>query len=264
MRYTTYTTYCRVAALALVALVGACKSDSSVGPSTPPPATLNQVFTEMSLPSLSGAVRGATPTTGTMGLMPPVPKGCSYDASIHGFVCPMFLETGVAVTQSYMLYDKAGNSQSQYDPASTDAVRIITTMAGTETSGTMSLMIDSRQDITLSGLQSGPHVLNGTTNMHVTGTQDVGLPTAGSIDDTVVATFANIVMPSGTEKWPQSGTITFDDASKATGLVGAISVHMVMTFNGTSKVPLTIGDGIFSSACTVDLTGQSIPSCTFP
>jgi hypothetical protein len=258
----TYTTYRRIAALALVALVGACKSDSSVGPN-PPPATLNQVFSEMSLPALSGAVRGAAPTTGTMSLMPPVPKGCSYDASTHAFVCPTLpTATGVSVTQSYMLYDKAGNSQSQYDPASTDAVRIITTLAGTETLGTLFSTINSKQDITLSGLQSGPHVLNGTTNLHMTGTQGAGLPTAGSFDDTVVATFANIVMPSGTDKWPQSGTLTMDATSKATGLVGTTSVHMVMTFNGTSKVPLTIVDGIYSSVCTVDLAGLGIPSCT--
>jgi hypothetical protein len=259
-----YTTHCRIAVLALVALVSACKSDSSVGPSNPPPATLNQVFSEMSLPALSGAVRGAAPTTGTMSLMPPVPNGCSYDASTHGFVCPTFpTATGVSVTQSYMLYDKAGNSQSQYDPASTDAVRIITTMAGKETSGTFSSTINSTQDITLSGLQSGLHVLNGTTNLHLT-TQDTGLPTAGPIDDTVVATFANIVMPSGTDKWPQSGTLTIDGTSKVTGLAGPVSVHMVMTFNGTSKVPLTIGDGTHSSPCTIDLAGLGIPSCTFP
>jgi hypothetical protein len=254
-----YTTHRRIAALVLIALAGACSSDSSVGPSNPAPASLDKVFGEMSLPELSIAVAVAAPSAGTMGLLPPVPQGCSYDASAHGFVCPTFSASGLSVAQSYMLYDKAGNSQSQYDPASTDAVRIVTTMSGTESLVSTSATINSTQDVKLSGLQSGMHLLSGTTNIHVT---ETGLPAAGPTDITTVITIANVVMPSGNQRWPQSGTITIDLTTASTRLFGTSSLHMVLTFNGTGKVPVTIRAGTLTSTCVIDLTGLSPVSCT--
>jgi hypothetical protein len=233
-----YMTHRRIAALALVALVGACKSDSSVAPSNQTPATLDQAFSAMTQPFSNLNVTPAPSTS--MSVMPPVPRGgggsCVYDASVHGFVCPTYSVTGLSITQSYKLYDALHNPQSQYTPASTDAVQVITAIAGTVKSAAESLTVNSTQDVTLSGLQSGVHVLNGTTNIHSSGT--INAPTAQPFDDTAVIAFANIVLPVGDEKWPRSGTITIDVVGS--GFTGTAHTVLVLTFNGTNKPTITV------------------------
>jgi hypothetical protein len=71
-----------------------------------------------------------------------------------------------------------------------------------------------------------------------------------------------VVLPAhgSTSPYPKSGTITVD---QATSLVGGTSLtsRLVMTFNGTSKVVVTLTvDGRTIPGCTIDLASTT-PSC---
>jgi hypothetical protein len=253
----------RIAALALGALAGACSSDSSVAPNEQP-ADLTQVLTEMTLPSLS-SVMAPTVRLGGMplpSLTVPVPAGCSYAASSGSFACPGVSLNGLSFTRSFTLLDASGAAQSQFDPATTAAVRTHTTTSGTLASAGSTTTIDGVEDLTLSGLTTGIHVLDGTSTMHITGS--IGSPFSGPLpmDMTMTTTIAKLVLPSAASgsKYPGPGTITVDETSPLNGPAPAL--HVQMTFSGTGTVVVTITDGSFTSRCTVDLASGSAGSCS--
>jgi len=245
-----------VAALAAAVLISACGSDAGTDPGKSQPVSLAQVFTELSLPRLSAAasVAGgvALPTTNTL------PSGCNYVAASQGFVCPSITTNGLTVTTSYALFNSAGTSLSAFDGAAVASIRVKSTVAGTVSSNGDSYTIDVQQDQTLSGLQTNSHTLNGTSTANMTGS----LKTTGSFTTHSTVAIANLVIPANAAagSYPSSGTITLDQTS-AFGTGPALTAHVVMTFNGTSKVAvaLTVG-GISLSGCTIDLA-SSTPSC---
>jgi hypothetical protein len=241
-----------VALVALAAFVGACGSDSPAGPSRP--ADLGEVLTEMTLPSLSGVLAldlGIVPTTSAPG-----PAGCNYDASSRHFVCPTLSGDGITVTRSFALLDLSGNSQSQFDPKTTAAVHTSATTTGSIVDGGGTLVIDGQQELTLSGLLAGNHLLNGTSVISLHGADADG---ANPFDFSVSATYTNLALPSSpADRWPRSGSILVDLTETFADLVS--TTHMQLTFNGTSKVAVVvITDGV-TTRCTVDLASQE-PSC---
>jgi hypothetical protein len=253
----------RVAVVALATIVVACSSDSPVAPSASQATTLSQVLSEMTLPALSGVAStlSSAPVTSAA---TPVPSLCSYSASSQSFSCPAVTKGGLTMTQSYTLLDASGKPQSQFDPNTTAAVRTKMSAAGTvaltgfNTSG--QLTIDQQQDMTLSGLLTGTHVLNGTMTMHMSGPISTGTTTT-STNSTMTMTTTNLVLPtaqSGATTWPTSGTITEDMTTTLGDVSLVVSTHMTMTFNGTSKVAVVITIGAMTQRCTMDMANPGL------
>jgi hypothetical protein len=240
----------RIAALALVALAGACSSDSSVAPTKP--ADLSRVLSEASHPALSSigsSVAGAPIPSASA----PLPSSCSYDPGTKSFVCPNVTVSGLTFTRKFKLLDQSNAELTQWDASKVAAVRVITTAAGTVTTTGRSLTIDQAQDLTVSGLLSGVHTLDGTSTTQLTSTS-TAFPTP--VKSTITMTFTKLVLPTEATAWPVSGTVSVD----ATNPAPAGTVHMQLTFNGTSKVAVTIGSGASARTCTIDLS-QQMPSC---
>jgi hypothetical protein len=240
--------YLAIVALAVVS--GACGSDSATGPSTEVRADLGQAFNEVGLPSISGAIEGI------VGLIVPPGSsaGCTYTASSQSFVCPARTESGISLAFSYALLDASGAPQSAFGATTTNSLRTISVITGTLTDLGDSFSIDGRQDMTLSGLLSTKHTLNGTSNIKLSfsssGTQPLAVTTK--------VTIANLVVPSGSSTYPVSGTILAEVTEGVTGTDKAL-----MTFNGTSSVTLlfTYSDGTLQH-CTMNLARGGEVACT--
>ncbi|HTK49945.1 MAG TPA: hypothetical protein VL328_18325 [Gemmatimonadaceae bacterium] len=244
-----------VAALAVVA--GACGSDSPTQPATRQ-ITLNQALAELDLPALNAA---ATTAGGGVSALAPTftAARCPYSASAGKFVCTTVNSGTLTIDQSFALLTAQGASQAAFDAASTDAVEATTTFSGSDTDANGTYTVDGSQELTLSGLQSDTHTLDGTGTLHLVG--DNGAGTVGSI--TVTETITGLKIPAGTSSataWPQSGTVSFESSSddgQGTTVEGTITI----TFNGTSTAHVTTVFGGVTQSCDVDLSNPN-PSCS--
>jgi len=245
----------RTIALAFVAAsLVACGPDSSVAPDHPP-ADLGAVLGEMTLPSLAGSLVPGVPATPAVSAL--TPSSCAYSAASQSFTCPVVTASGLTFTRSFTLLSASGTPQSQFDPTATAAVRTNTTMAGTVTTSGSTITMDGKDEFTLSGILTGVHTLNGTSLMHVTGTEP---GSAAPYAVTISSTIADLVLPAtAADKWPKSGKVAMDVTDSMQGAPGTL--HMTMTFNGTSKVAVTMTSSGLSFSCTVDLASQA-PTCS--
>ena len=250
----------RLSALTSAAAIVACGGDSSTGPTSYPPATLNQALAELSIPALAAA---GGPSFVDVDAVPALdPASCPYSATVQSFVCTPISESGITVNQSFTLLSGSGAKQSAFDAASTDAVRANTTVDGTFVEQGTTLDLTGQQEVTLSGLVSGPHVLNGTSSITASGTV-VDESSTYPVDITVNTSIANLVLPvnetGSSQVWPSSGTITVD----VNGSIGPVSVSQARTkieFSGTSTVTVTVSGGGLSKSCKVDLA-TTAPEC---
>ena len=252
----------RVATLVALAALGNACSDSSTGPTDVQPADLSQVLAELQPTSIAplNSQISAAPVTG---LSAPVPSSCSYDSATKSFICPSVFVTGISVSRSFTLLDASGNPQSQFDRTSTAAVRMKTTFAGTVTSGTSTVAVDQQQDMTLSGLLTGVHRLDGTSLGHVNGTIGNGTTTT-PIATTITTSISNLVLPqssTGPNRFPASGTIVALTETTV-GALPKVTTSTSITFDGTSKAAVTIIVNGVISRCTVDLSAATPTLCT--
>ena len=248
-----------LSALIIAAAVVACGGDSSTGPNSYPPATLNSALAELSIPAIAAGGPSFVDVDATPSLDP---TKCPYSATVQSFVCTPIAESGLTINQSFTLLSGSGAKQSAFDAATTDAVRANTTVAGTLVEQGTSLDVSGQQEITLSGLVSGPHVLNGSSSVTAAGTVVDGTTTY-PVNISVSTTIANLVLPANaagsSQVWPTSGTVTVD----VNGSIGPVSVSQARTkieFTGTSTVNVTVSGGGLSKSCKVDLT-KATPEC---
>jgi hypothetical protein len=185
-------------------------------------------------------------------MVAPVPSSCSYDGVSKSFVCPNVSVSNITVSRTFTLFDASGAAQAAFDRTTTAAVRMKTVFAGTVTSGTTTMAIDQRQDITVSGLLTGDHTLNGTSIGNAKGSIGTGA-SAIPINTSVATTITDLVLPrpSSGSRWPQSGTIvaTVTDAGFSTPMTSTITI----TFNGTSTAHVALTVNGFTYTSTVDL-----------
>jgi hypothetical protein len=239
-----------IALVIIAASTVACGSDSSVAPDHPP-ADLTAVLSEMALPSIVGSLVPGAPATPDASALSP--SSCSYDSTSQSFTCPVVTTSGITLTRSFTLLSLSGTPQSQFDPATTAAVRTNSTIAGTITADGSTVTLDGQDELTLSGILTGVHVLNGTSVMNLQGT-DAGSTTPFAMS--ISTTIADLVLPAtSADRWPKSGRILVDLTDSMDG-----TTHMTMTFNGTSKVTVTMTSDGFTLSCTMDLASQS-PTC---
>ena len=246
----------RVAILAIVAFVGACES-SPVAPGQGQ-LTTDQALAELDLPALHH-------TLGTFtGIGPPpaiVSSACPYEASSESFVCPPIQAGGLTLSQSFTLVSVAGARQSAFSSSTTSWLRTITTVRGTVVQGGLWTTVDGEQVLTLTGLLTDRHTLNGSSTKRTATVTDGGSgeqPVLG----TVTTKFKNVVIPvklPGTPvAWPLSGsaemqTTVFRDYPAPYPAAGPIVGGVVIVFTGTSvvEVALTSRDGTL--ACHVNM-----------
>ena len=243
-------------ALALAVVAAACGSDSSTGPKSQP-VTLDQALSELSAPALSAAA--ASFASGVPTLPALAASRCAYQASSQSFACTPVVASGVTVTQSFTLLDGSGAPQSAFDQATTSAVRANTSVAGTFQDGTEQFTVDGQQELTLSGLREPIHTLDGTGTVHVVSNGGGAFPFETTVTTTITGLKLQPPTADGTQPWPKAGTIAVEN-STAIGDATPEVIRATITFNGTSKVLVTItGPGV-SGTCTLDLASQN-PSC---
>lgn len=256
----------RFVLLAVIGVAVAACSESPTGPRSST-ADLKSLLAEMSPSSISSATAFAMPRAGQLSVVTPAfdPGQCTYTAASGFFVCPTLTTNGLTITRMYRLIDGAGNGQSTLD-AQTSAIETKMTVKGTPTSQSQfstggPFTIDGNSDMTLSGIRTDKHTLNGVSTTTLSGSFDVNGASV-PINSTVVQTTTNLVLPNAKagQKWPQSGTIILDETSNflSTGLDVPETTHVVMTFNGTSEVTVSITDPFGTSTCHFDMSNPGV------
>ena len=245
----------RILSAAVLATSAACGSDGSTAP-TQSRADLNQAFVELGIPALAtvtATVNGVPSVSPSIADRSP----CAYTTGTQSFVCPTQTISGLTIAASYTLLSASGSPQPAFDPAATAAVRTDASAAGTLTSAGTSLTIDTKQTLTLNGLLSDHHVLDGTGTTKVNGTVAQG-STSVPVSVNGTTTIAKLVFPptGSASKWPLSGTITSESSTSVSGLP-AIPAKVVVTFDGSSKAAVVITVASSTTHCTVDLANQN-------
>lgn len=241
--------------LFLLTALAACSGSDTSSALRQSRADLNLAFVELG----SSAIPAATTTiAGVPAVAPSIGdrSACAFNAATQRFACPTRTTGGLTIDGSYMLLTAAGSSQSAFDPATTVAVRTDVAVAGTVSDAVTRVTIDAKQTLTVSGLQTGIHALDGAATSKVAGTIVEGSTTV-PITSTTTTTIARVVLPhsSSPGRWPVSGTITSENSTSLGGLPPVLT-RIEITFDGSGRGAMVISvDGI-TRRCGVDLASQ--------
>ena len=241
----------RLCAVVLAAAAVACGGDST-GPTSDQPATLSQALAELTIPAL--AVGGPSLVDFDIPAASFDPTTCSFSTTAESFFCAPISEGGITIKPRFTLLTASNARQSAFDPASTASVRVNTSLAGTLVEQGSSLALNGDQETTLSGLLSGPHVLDGVSRIVIAGTV-ADETTTYPVDIRVNTSILNLVLPANeagsARVWPTSGTIVGD----INGTFGPVPVtqRTTISFNGTSQALVHVSSGFQSKSCKVDL-----------
>jgi hypothetical protein len=250
-------TFARLLSVAVVASLAACGSDGPSAPGSRP--SLDKAFLELNTPALSA---GAGKPVTMPALVPSLGDGkrCAYAAASQSFTCPTQTFGDLTVGSSFTLLAANGSPQSAFDSTTTAAVRFDATAAGIIEEGPTKLTVEVKQSVTLSGLLTGTHVIDGTGTSKVSGTI-APASTPIPFTTTTNTTITHLVLLSCDDmvKWPLSGTITSESSTLVSGLP-AVPSRVEVTFSGTSRVAVVITVAGVTKHCTVDLS-MGAPSC---
>ncbi len=202
-------------------------------------------------------------TAGTAGATPAGPNDCPLGADGR-HTCTTTTENGLTHTRSFAFYDAANALQPRFDSVTTASINFQMSLSGTITREHMTATIARERNNTLSGLAGAEtqRTWNGTGssshNSTTMGERGTRTYVTTSKDTTTNVVFA---LPRPENPWPKSGTIVHNMSSTATfdGVQSGtrtVTRRALVTFNGTSSVPLLIGD----RACTLNLETKSV-SC---
>jgi hypothetical protein len=251
----------------LLALLGAtalcaCAGDTTTQPVTAAPADLSQLMGQMTFAPYTAAAASVAGVT-VPGITNQAPAACPYSTVSQIFVCTPLTTNGLTIDESFALYDASGTVQSGFNPVSTASIWTNTTVDGSESTAAGVVNIKAQQTLTLSGLLTTTHTLNGTSTTLLTGSltvDDVTQP----VTSTLTQTIANVVVPNAIVSggsYPLSGSVTMDGSTTlGTGLPPAV-IHSVITFNGTSKATMTLVVAGLTEHCILDLSGSTAPVC---
>ncbi|MGH7664646.1 MAG: hypothetical protein ACRENI_10190 [Gemmatimonadaceae bacterium] len=188
-------------------------------------------------------------------------ENCTFDGGSGRFNCTVVTDRGLTITRSFALYDAGGNAQDHYDRHTTASADFHTTVTGTLERDGYTATVARSADATLSGLEGSEtsRSWNGASSAEVSAehVSDAGLRryeklATGTVSAVVVG------VPRSENPWPISGSIAHHvtvtrTREGATDVSRTASRRVVVTFNGTQFVPLTVNDIAF----TLDLaTGK--------
>jgi hypothetical protein len=164
--------------------------------------------------------------------------------------------TGVSFTRWFTLLNAGGIPQSQFDVATTDGVHLNSSMQGNFTANGSKVIVAGNEDLTLRGLLGGVRTLAGTSLLNINGTDAAtGNPYILSVSSTI----DHLVLPgSPADQWPKSGSVIVHATHLMAGTTTTSQLNA--TFNGTSKVDVSLTSGGITVSCKVDLASQH-PTC---
>ena len=193
---------------------------------------------------------------------------CTYDADTGRHNCdPVDFGTGLVLTSSYAFFS-AGQSQESFDPMTTDSINLDGLLQGTVSSANDTANINRHLNVTVARNPQWDQqrTWNGTatdtsnaTVVNNNATRAYALKSATTIGNVVVAE------PRGENPYPLSGAIisTISGSRTREGNTTVskdVAYTAVVTFNGTSVVPLDIGsspDNLTGHFC-VDLAQRKL------
>lgn len=252
-------TLIRCGALTCAVILGACSSDTS-GPDAATPllnADIAQVAADataedvdvMREPVFFTAMAGFAPGQGDFR-----PANCPFDAGSGRLVCPPITHGDISITRSYMFWDDAAGTvvQQAYDALTTAKANIQSSIVGSRTLPNWEATIDRQRNMDATGLEGSEtqRTWNGTGSSRVTRSRHTDNGPERSYDLVCSVVVANVVVPvpNGADAWPLSGTITRQCTVKFVGGPRdgqTLERTVVVTFNGTQTVTLTVGDRTF-------------------
>lgn len=253
-----------VALLGAAVFAAACSSDTA--PSASQQLDVSAVLGSMTVPGMSDAVSATSTTASSADVDAPaiVPSTCTYSSTSQSFDCPAVTVHGLTITRSFTLLDAQGQPQSAADKATTDGVRTETTVSGTVTMHNGSMTVDGHKVLTLTGLLANTPLLNGTDNSTMNGTMTSG-STSTPFTMTETGKIEGLAIPpkGSTTHYPKSGTVTMSMTSTfgQTGATTTTTSSFQLKFDGTNFATLQISNSLGVEICTIDLTGQTAPSC---
>jgi len=193
---------------------------------------------------------------------------CTYDADTGRHNCdPIDIAPGLILTSSYAFF-AAGQWQETFDVTTTDSINLDGLLQGTVSNANDTANVNRHLNVTVARNPEWDQkrIWNGTgtdtsdatvTNDHAT--RSYALKTATTVSEVVVAE------PRGENPYPLSGTITSTISGSRTRegnttVSKNVAYTAVVSFNGTSIVPLDIGptaDNLTGHFC-VDLAQRKL------
>ena len=246
----------------------ACTVLTACGDSTAPGST-QPLSLDAALAEVNSAQTYSTAGLAAGGMVLPIPinflappSNCPFNASTNSFVCPGRSVGGLTSTIWFQLFDDSNQPLTEFNPNTVAAIRMVIDMSGTlaanSSSTSLTTTLARHSDQTLSGLRTDRHTLNGTGTTNITttiGSQTVSGTGSDKTTDVVLPP------PGSATHWPLSGSISMDLSSGMGGT--AFSSSFTMTFNGTSKVMITMTFGGTTRTCTLDLSAPATPGGCF-
>jgi hypothetical protein len=257
----------RLLVVSVAGLLTACNAEPSFGPGSR--ADLPEVINELSIVKNSIGMQWSRPIRPTEPTV--IPANCTYVAAVQSFTCPAQTLLGVTVTQSYTLLSARGDHQSAFDIAHTAAVQLHTVLAGRSSINGSDLAVDGQEFLTLSGLLTGEHTVDGTSSLHLNGALVAANPMGGGtsttqIDEFISATVTRLVLqtyPSsiaGSYTLPRTGTIRVEDRTSIAGQPQVVS-SALFPYDGTDRMVVVITRNGLSHTCEIPLTGIFYAVC---
>jgi hypothetical protein len=198
------------------------------------------------------------PGLGLPGIVFPPLDGNRPDCPTEGrrFHCPPIEREGLTFTRTITYFDANGESQEEYDEASTALIHYEISVQGDLSRQMWSATINRHRDLTVTELLDDDGLVkwNGTASGNVQRSRHMDGGAARSYSMVTSAEISDVVIPypRTEEGWPVSGTIvrTISVSRISDGqVVDSKDVVATITFNGTQFVPVTVGDETF----TIDL-----------
>jgi len=183
---------------------------------------------------------------------------CVYTSATSNFVCPTLTWMGHSLSVSYTLFDSLGVAQSQYSPTLTASVALVVSDTGavayTWNNNSFADTSSHHRNVTLSNLLGSPdtlHIWNGVGSTAIHSVRSGQITKTYQLSSNDTTTNVAIRQPHGLNPYPLSGTIVRNYSVVRTKQASDTTTHsatrrVVVTFNGTADVPMTVGTETYS------------------
>ncbi len=252
-------TLTRYGTLGLLVTLAACNSEST-GPGLTPIADLaiTRDVAAQSADATAEDVELMGGPTGQLGFGFAAGLAAEDDAP---FRCGTHTRDLLTIVRTCTFKDAAGATQSNYHPLTTASAAIHAEITGKVERENWSAEVERIRDLTVTGLAGveTSRTWNGTGTGKSTRSKHTENGENRTYDVSCSSTRTNVVvnLPRTENRWPVSGTISRNCTIKITGGPNdgkTVSRVVVITFNGTQLVPITVNGKAF----TLDLKTRKI------
>ena len=192
----------------------------------------------------------------------PVTESCSFSPETLTYSCVKSGE-GQTVVKSYQFLDASGKPMEKFVRGVTEAIHFLVKKDASEASDNSSSVSHSLRDVVESGFLGPNRIYNGFGSSADTNSRKENLSTrkytGSSVDSLKAVTFVD---QRAEHPYPLSGVAirVVDYAVVATGEqleTTAVHKRVVVTFNGTADVPISLGD----YSCVLHLDTHKVDGC---